>query len=106
MDGARRAKLSIARRASDGPADPNDFATGVGECLRKARQDRGWTQAELAEAAGLSANYVARLERGELGPSLYVAFHLAEALGTHIETLLAANASPRRTGKRRIDGRS
>jgi transcriptional regulator with XRE-family HTH domain len=69
--------------------------------MRRMRQEHGWTQAELAERAGLSANYVARLERGELGPSLFVAFRIAEALETQVESLISGNAG-RRTGKRRI----
>jgi transcriptional regulator with XRE-family HTH domain len=86
---------------------PSDFATVVGERIRKARQHRGWTQVELAEASGLSGNYIARLERGELGPSLFVASHIAEALGTTIDKLVAASttrsaSTTQRSGKRRI----
>lgn len=50
---------------------------------------RAWTQAELAEHASLSSNYVARLERGELGASLWVAHRIARALGTSLDALLA-----------------
>jgi transcriptional regulator with XRE-family HTH domain len=42
---------------------------------------------ELAEAAGLSPNYIARLERGELGPSFFVAQQIAQALEISLETL-------------------
>jgi transcriptional regulator with XRE-family HTH domain len=98
----RRPKYDPARRSSEAPSDPNEFAAAVGECIRRARLDHRWTQAELADRAGLSANYVARLERGELGPSLFVAFRLAEALETHVEALISGGPQPRRTGKRRI----
>ncbi len=37
--------------------------------LRQLRDDRGWTQAELAERVGIHANTLARLERGEHAPS-------------------------------------
>ena len=95
--------MESARRAvSDAPTDPNEFALGVGECIRSARQERGWTQAQLAEGADLSVNYVARLERGELGPSLFVASRLANALGMPLEALVAGKSAPRGTGKRRI----
>ena len=97
----RRPKYDPTRRASEAPTDPNEFAATVGESMRRMRQEHGWTQAELAERAGLSANYVARLERGELGPSLFVAFRIAEALETQVESLISGNAG-RRTGKRRI----
>lgn len=70
-------------------SDPEEFALLVGERIRSIRQARGWTQAELAEAARLSSNYVARLERGELGPSLYVASKLAEALGVALQVFVS-----------------
>ena len=38
-----------------------------GKELRRIRKRLGWTQAQLAEAIGLSANSVARQERGEIG---------------------------------------
>jgi transcriptional regulator with XRE-family HTH domain len=65
------------------------FTLQVGDSIRGARRALGWTQAELASNAGLSANYVARLERGELGPSLWVAHRLANALGTTIDGMMA-----------------
>ncbi len=64
------------------------FNTIVGEAIRRARQEHGWTQAFLAEQAGLSPNYVARLERGELGPSLFVASRICDALGMEIDLLV------------------
>lgn len=74
------------------PVDPDALARAfterVGEAIRAARRTREWTQAELAERAELSANYVARLERGELGPSLWVAHKIASALGTTLDALL------------------
>jgi transcriptional regulator with XRE-family HTH domain len=84
--------------------DPKVFASGVGEAVRNARQAQGWTQAELAERAGLSANYVARLERGELGASLFVAHRLCDALGIDVSDLLQRSEAPVRTGRRRIGG--
>ena len=70
------------------------FVTSVGEAIRHGRLEHGWTQAALAEQAGLSPNYIARLERGELGPSLYVAHRIARALGVGVSELLAAHESP------------
>jgi transcriptional regulator with XRE-family HTH domain len=97
------------RKGSVRPPAPADdsktFAAMVGEALRRARQTRGWTQAQLADAAGLSTNYVARLERGELGPSLFVASRLAASLDIDVETLMSPPSRvPARTTKRRIVG--
>jgi ribosome-binding protein aMBF1 (putative translation factor) len=82
----------VGKKAQPEPesnAEMRAFSERVGEAIRAARHVRAWTQAELAEQAALSSNYVARLERGELGASLWVAHRLAQALGTTIDALLA-----------------
>ena len=78
------------KKSPDNEADAElrVFTERVGEAIRAARHVRAWTQAVLAERASLSSNYVARLERGELGASLWVAHRLARALGTSIDALL------------------
>lgn len=73
---------------AEAEAELKVFTERVGDAIRAARRVREWTQAELAERASLSSNYVARLERGELGASLWVAHRLARALGTSIDALL------------------
>ena len=80
------------------------FNTVVGEGIRRARLERSWTQALLAERSGLSPNYVARLERGELGPSFFVATRLCAALDIALEELIlepGAVASRKTPTKRR-----
>jgi transcriptional regulator with XRE-family HTH domain len=42
----------------------------IGKKLKKARQELGLTQAEVAEAVELHVNYYARVERGEETPSM------------------------------------
>lgn len=76
------------KQPSEADLEMKAFIEHVGEAIRAARHVRAWTQAELAERASLSSNYVARLERGELGASLWVAHRLAQALGTTIDALL------------------
>jgi len=99
--GPRRKGGSV--RPSARMDDPRTFAAVVGEAVRRARQARGWTQAQLADAAGFSANYVARLERGELGPSFFVATQLSAALDIDVATLIHP-AAPPRTTRRRVVG--
>lgn len=72
----------------NGQDEHRSFNTMVGEAIRRSRQERGWTQAFLAEQAGLSPNYIARLERGELGPSLFVANRIGRALTITLDTLV------------------
>jgi UDP-N-acetylglucosamine 1-carboxyvinyltransferase len=78
------------------------FAFNLGEKIRVARQKKGWTQVDLAHAAGLSSNYVARLERGEIGVSLYVATCIAEAVGLSVADLARAPIPPRSPTKRGV----
>lgn len=81
------------------------FNAMVGDGIRRARQEHGWTQAFVADKAGLSPNYIARLERGELGPSLFVANRICEALAIALEELVGSPAGARKTTtKRRVAG--
>ncbi len=79
--------------------DPKPFCQAVGDAVRRARQERGWTQLELANASGLSSNYLARLERGEVSASLFVAQRICEALEIDLDALTTSRAQ--RTTKRR-----
>jgi len=58
-----------------------------GEQVRNLRKKRGWTQEELAEAAGRHWTYIGGIERGERNVTLQVVSDLAHALGVDIEEL-------------------
>jgi transcriptional regulator with XRE-family HTH domain len=64
------------------------LATRFARELRSARQARGWTQAELAERAGIAAEVCGRLERGAVLPRADTLVRLAAALGVSTDTLL------------------
>ena len=55
--------------------------------LREARTARGWTQAELADAVGVSRKTVNTVENGVFVPSTVLALKLARALGGSVEGL-------------------
>lgn len=42
----------------------------IGKRLRESREQKNLTQADVAEKAGITASYYARIERGEEQPSL------------------------------------
>lgn len=52
----------------------------VGERVRQVRQERGWTQAELAKRAKIAQSSVSELERGDSRGSAYIV-DIAVALG-------------------------
>lgn len=56
----------------------------LGAAVRQFRQERGWTQEELAEAAGLHMTYVSDLERGSRSPGLAIQKRLADTLGVKV----------------------
>ena len=60
-----------------------------GVALRRARHERGLSQEALAEATGLSANFVGEMERGLKAPGLGVIVRLARALDVSVRDLLA-----------------
>ena len=53
--------------------------------LAELRAVRGWTQADLAEALGVSRQTVISLEKGKYDPSLPLAFRIADVFETTIE---------------------
>lgn len=42
----------------------------IGKKLKNARKEAGLTQLKVADKANISVNYYARIERGEVNPSL------------------------------------
>jgi transcriptional regulator with XRE-family HTH domain len=51
-----------------------------GRKLKKTRLDQEMTQVDLAVKAGISTNYYARIERGEVNPSIDVFEDIVKAL--------------------------
>lgn len=56
--------------------------------IRSARLDRGWSQADLAKAAGLTGSQVGSWERGGSNPSIPELVRLGRALGLSLHWLL------------------
>ncbi len=52
----------------------------IGRKLKKARIDQEMTQADVAKKAGISTNYYARIERGEVSPSFEIVKEIAKAV--------------------------
>src|SRR5690349_5943250 len=64
----------------------------LGTAIRTARNARGWTIQQAAQAARLSSSAVARLEGGRPG-GLLTYLRLAEVLGLRLEADLIAPAT-------------
>ncbi len=57
----------------------------LGNALRELRGEAGLTQAQLAEAIGVSRKTINTVENGVFVPSSILALRLAQALGVPVE---------------------
>ena len=56
--------------------------------LKSLRAQRGWSQVALAVKAGISREYLARLELGQQDPTLGTLVKLAKALKVKVSALI------------------
>lgn len=83
----------------------DDYLVRIGKLIRDARQHRGWTQAQLADALGTSQSAVNRIERGNQNISLEMIARIGEALDSEIVSLgYAGPMHLRVVGRRRLSG--
>jgi XRE family transcriptional regulator, regulator of sulfur utilization len=62
----------------------------LGSSLRRLREERGWSQEQLAGHAGLNRSYVGEVERGRAIASIVTVEKLAAALGVSVADLLCS----------------
>jgi putative transcriptional regulator len=71
----------------------NGGRTALGEQLanrlRAAREEKGWTQADLAERIGVSRKTINTIENGVFTPSTVIALKLARAFKLRVEDLFS-----------------
>lgn len=68
--------------------DRRPEAEKFGAIVRTLREERGLTQDQLAERAGISATYIGFIERGDNVPTLTVILQIASALKVRPPELL------------------
>jgi transcriptional regulator with XRE-family HTH domain len=59
-----------------------------GKRVRQLRLSAGWTQEQLAEAAGITTTYTSDLERGTKVPSLTIVLQISRAFRISVAELL------------------
>ena len=62
--------------------------------LAELREERGWSQGELAAQLGVSRQTINALERGKYDPSLPLAFKIARLFERAIEDIFEPNEGP------------
>lgn len=58
-----------------------DIRVRLGLNLRKLRDEKGWSQEDFADRAGIHRTYVSDIERGRRNPTITVLEKLAKPLG-------------------------
>ena len=61
--------------------------------LKCLRSERNWTQADLAQYAGVSRQTINAIEKGKFDPSLPLAFRLAKLFNLQIEEIFLDDQS-------------
>lgn len=74
-------------------------ARGRRNGVRAARTALGMTQAELADAAGVTRQTVVAVEAGDYAPSVYLALAIAQRLGSSVEQLFGEQSAAGRPGR-------
>lgn len=62
-------------------SEKKQFASAIGNHLRKLREKEGISQENLSLKAGYYRTYVGKIEQGLYSPSLHTVWRLAKALG-------------------------
>lgn len=86
-DRADWSELRNRRMSEPGAAEAYDVARlayELGRSARALREERGWSQSELARRADMTQSAVARFEVGGTVPTLAVLERLARALGAEL----------------------
>lgn len=60
---------------------PHPALRRFGENLRKAREDQGWTQEQIAEKAAVDQAIIGGIERGSRNPTVITVVKLSKSLG-------------------------
>lgn len=65
----------------------------IGAQVKGAREARGYTEAQIANLVGVSPEFVAGAERGEISIPLHQLTHMADLLLVDLDSLVAGPAS-------------
>lgn len=73
----------------------SELCVKFGRRLRQLRRERGLSQATLAERTDVTPEYVSRIERGAVGPSMDTIEKLCAALGVEAKSLFEFGTGPK-----------
>jgi len=80
-----------------------DF-TALGQAIKKAREEKGWTREDVAKILNLAPRYIQSLENEGQHPSLQVLYRLVTLFNISIDQyLLPERAITKSTRRRQLD---
>lgn len=65
-----------------------DVRQRLADNMRKYRREKGWSQEELADQAGVHRTYISGVERLVRNPTITIVGRIAEALGVAVGDLV------------------
>ena len=65
-----------------------DICQRLGRNVRRLREEKGWSQEDFADRAGIHRTYVSDIERGRRNPTIIVVEKLAKPLDVPAGELL------------------
>lgn len=83
--------MSVHENAGHRPSGRHDRAGALkqfGDRIRARRLERGLTQLELAESAGVDRKTISRIENSRFSPSLINIYAIADALNVEVRDLI------------------
>lgn len=60
----------------------------IGQNIKRLRLEKGLTQSQLAKRAGISVNYLQKIEKGRVNVSILVVWKIAKGLGVSVSELM------------------
>lgn len=82
-------ELALARRRREREQLERRYMIELGQRIRSARELRGMTQKQAAQAAGIATDMISRLENGRYqSPGLRTLLRIADGLGAPVPELL------------------
>jgi DNA-binding XRE family transcriptional regulator len=75
----------------DNANQPSTGESGLYNRIAVLRAERGISRQQLADVVGVNYQTIGFLERGDYGPSLKLAFQIAEYFGLPIEAIFSTN---------------
>jgi HTH-type transcriptional repressor of puuD len=72
----------------------------LGANMRRCREERGLTQTQLADRAGISHSTISTIENGRSSPTLFTVCALADALGLSVHEYIGPDEKPVKEAKK------